>query len=388
MSAAALYNNKEGPGKEKSIPEHIIGGSIVVDSLEAFASIIKQFPKHPGLIRVYADLLVRRNLPDLATKSYGEAAELFLGAGNMLAAIVSKKLQWRLHPPASREIMDFVSRLKTGRFDDTPLKIFFDQLSANEILALIDGFVRALLPAGKRVRKPGDLESNLYFVVSGTLRASSYPSLESRQKELNPSRRFLTENDFFGAIYPFQEERRCNMDVETLTRLDLVKMSRKKMIRLVGRYPHIEQRLIELFQIRAGTREREFSHPLRKADRYHLPMEMSLEIYPDPSSRNPLVVGGYSSDISIGGVCAVLNADHGDVQRLMALFRKNEQKSCVRLGLPAEHMEVKVQGKVAWSYPVTFEGRKTLALGIQFDKMSPRLRGMLFMFANSMRNRK
>jgi hypothetical protein len=45
-------------------------------------------------------------------------------------------------------------------------------------------------------------------------------------------------------------------------------------------------------------------------------------------------------------------------------------------------MELKVSGKIAWTQETVFKGEKTLAVGIQFQDLSPKLRGMLFVFAD------
>ncbi len=47
-------------------------------------------------------------------------------------------------------------------------------------------------------------------------------------------------------------------------------------------------------------------------------------------------------------------------------------------------MELKVLGNIMWQHQIHFNGRKTLAMGIRFEEDSPKLRGMLFMFANSL----
>ena len=47
-------------------------------------------------------------------------------------------------------------------------------------------------------------------------------------------------------------------------------------------------------------------------------------------------------------------------------------------------MELKVLGNIMWQHRIHFNGRKTLAMGIRFEEDSPKLRGMLFMFANSL----
>ena len=63
---------------DKSIPDHIIDGSIVIDSVEAFKSILKQYPENAALLKAYSDFLTKSNLFDLAAKSYGEASDLFI----------------------------------------------------------------------------------------------------------------------------------------------------------------------------------------------------------------------------------------------------------------------------------------------------------------------
>ncbi len=128
--------------RKKGIPEYIIDGSIGIDSIEAFGSILKQFPNHAGLLRKYSDLLFRQDLLDLAAKSYGEASQLFIESGNLLQALVCKKLQWLIKPPPNKEIYQFLSVLDQTIFNHTPLKLLFDKLSAKEKLAIISSFVR------------------------------------------------------------------------------------------------------------------------------------------------------------------------------------------------------------------------------------------------------
>ena len=47
-------------------------------------------------------------------------------------------------------------------------------------------------------------------------------------------------------------------------------------------------------------------------------------------------------------------------------------------------MELKVRGRIVWRHQIHFKGHKTLAVGIQFEEDTPRMRGMLFMFAKSL----
>jgi hypothetical protein len=110
---------------DKSIPDHIIDGSIVIDSVEAFKSILKQYPQNASLVKAYSDFLAKHKLFDLAAKSYGEASNLFVIEGNILQAIVSKKLEWRIKPTGKKETRLFLNALKTGKSKGIPLKDFF-----------------------------------------------------------------------------------------------------------------------------------------------------------------------------------------------------------------------------------------------------------------------
>jgi CRP-like cAMP-binding protein len=384
MSESQAQNNKKGSGNPKSIPEHIIDGSIAIDSIEAFGSILKQFPDIPALKKKYADLLFKQNLLDLAAKSYGEAALLFMESGKMLQALVSKKLQWLIKPPPNKEIHQFLSALSQKNFEESPLKQFFDKLSPREMLAVISGLVRVRLIAGKTVLKAGDKETDLYFIVSGTLKDSAFPSLETKEKIHRKSNIYLSDDNFFGEVYPFKNDKTCTSDIETVTQVELVKISRQKLIKLSRHCPNIEVALMYLFKVRSSDEAKDHLKYLRQADRYQLPIKMILEIPPTGPFKSPIAIEGYSSDISIGGICVVLNGSSEHVPDLLnslASFNGNKQ---IKISFPGDTMELKVQGNIVWSHQISFNGKKTLAVGIQFQENSPKMRGMLFMFARSL----
>jgi len=382
MPESQTPNNSPQVMGQKSIPEHITDGSIVIDSIEAFGSILKQFPNNPELLKKYADLLFRQDLLDMAAKSYGQAAELFVESGRMLQAFVSKKLQWLIKPPSNQDVNNFIRDLKQKKFSPTPLKVFFDKLSAKEILAVISGFVRVRLFAGKVLRKVGDLESDLYFIVSGTLKDSVYASLETKEKVLRKPNIYLSQNDFFGEIYPFKKDKISESNIETVTQVELVKLSKQKLMKLCRKYPDIEVAIIDLFKIRSRPGEQREPQLVRKAERYQLPIKMNLEIASKDPKYPPFVIEGFSSDISIGGICVVLNGRSKHISYLLTAFPEAAEK--IRISFPGETMELKVLGNVVWNHPIHFNGKKTLALGIRFKEDSPKLRGMLFMFANSL----
>ena len=66
----------------KAILEHILDGSIVIDSVEAFGSVVNEFPEHPELLKLFADFLTAKGKGPSAAQHYSKASEIFpwLGA--------------------------------------------------------------------------------------------------------------------------------------------------------------------------------------------------------------------------------------------------------------------------------------------------------------------
>ena len=86
----------------KTILEHILDGSIVIDSVEMFGSVVKEFPEHPELLKLFADFLTAKGKGPFAAQHYSKASEIFLGSGRLLHAVVAKMLEWRLDRPSPR----------------------------------------------------------------------------------------------------------------------------------------------------------------------------------------------------------------------------------------------------------------------------------------------
>ena len=149
-------------------------------------------------------------------------------------------------------------------------------------------------------------------------------------------------------------------------------------------YPNIEAALIDLYKIRTSTKTTDHSKYLRQAGRYQLPLKMILELPPIGSIKSPIAIEGYSSDISMGGICVVLNGSSEHVPGLIHSLAEIGGKKQIQISFPGDTMELKVKGNIVWNHPISFNGTKTLAVGIQFQENSPKMRGMLFMFARSL----
>jgi len=95
-------------------------------------------------------------------------------------------------------------------------------------------------------------------------------------------------------------------------------------------------------------------------------------------SHHPVVLDGYSKDVSVGGMCIVLDAKYANIPTVY----KSIQNAKIEISLPGEALTISVTAAIAWSKEVYQEGQKTVALGIEFEEMSPRLSGLLVVFAD------
>lgn len=108
-----------------------------------------------------------------------------------------------------------------------------------------------------------------------------------------------------------------------------------------------------------------------------------LEIYPQSAVNFPIILEGYSNNIFVGGTSVVLDTNDENISNSVATLNKTIKNSIVKISYPNEGLELKISGRIAWTHEITFRGMNTLALGIQFQGLSPKLRGMFFIFANS-----
>ncbi len=365
-----------------SVAAQIIDGSIKIDSTSEFKNVLKLFPDDPALLRVYGDLLISKNRPDVAAHSYGNAARLFIDSGMTLQAIVSKSLQWKINPPSDlKEIKQFFSRIKNAGYHKTPVNAFFSSFEYPVMVAILFPLIKIRLPAGTMVKKTGDEEKHLYFIVSGALRATTYqPVTNGGEAVYKKSAVHLSENDFFGAIYPFEDKQLSKSYVETITQTELIKIPKINLMKVCVKYPAVEQTLAELFGSQSGIEEKEDLRTDRIGDRQEIPIKVHLQIHPQSKNEQPLSLSGYSRDISIGGICVVLNSEY----RSIPSFENYVKGAGVQISLPNEELSLNVKGTVIWSHQINIEKETTVALGMRFRKMSPKAQGMLLGFANNL----
>jgi hypothetical protein len=372
---------------KKSIPEYILDGSIVIDSVEAFASILKQFPDRPDLLKMHADQLAAKKLRDAAIEHYDQAVRLFLSAGRLFQAWVSKTLQWRLTRPSRDQLLEFHQALDTGTHNGAPVDEFIKRLSAAERMAAISQFRRVGARAGQTILNVGDRQTHLYLVVSGILKETCYEMVTQKPRFRREGCRLLWEADSFGEVYPFSEKIPSQSHVVATTRVELVMIYRQRLMRACLRHPNVERGIIRLCRIRSENKKEGLSDGVRKGHRYPIPTRMSVEILPEKDSEPSIVMEGYSRDLSISGVSFIPESNGGPPEESGQLSLKDLLHRNVRVTIPADKLLVAISGQIVRKRHIVVGGHKVPSYGIQFSEMTPRLRGAFFAFAEGARDK-
>jgi CRP-like cAMP-binding protein len=369
---------------DKNTIEHIIDGSIVINSIDLMLDAMKKFPVQPDLVRIYAGLLTQNKMPDAAAKAYNRAAKLYLNNDKILPAMVSKISQWHIEMPSDQDVQSFLSELNSSNNKTLPLGHFFSKLSIQELKAFCSLFENIRLPSEQVVKEIGDPEDHLFFVVSGRLKDSIYLTLQNRRRIFRKPTLTLTENDFFGDIYPFNKEQRSQSYIETLEPVELVRIPKEKLMRIGRKYPNIELGIIDLLSIRSLTDEDTPSDEIRKETRQKFALKLQLEIFPEHSPDGALLIEGDSEDISIGGMSIIIDSNEVANNSGVSSLYKTVRNAKINVSVITHTLLLKISGKIVWSREIAHGGVKTLALGMQFDEMSPKIRGLLFALVNSL----
>ncbi len=373
--------------RNSNIIQQVNKGFLNVGSVSEFKELLTDFPEDPALHKAYGDLLLKQKSSDESALSYGKSAALYLRSGKLIPAVTTKILQWRIKSPAYQDAQLFLAALNDSSLPETPLKVFFKNLSKPELLAVLKCMEGVHLPAGKLIYKIDDVQEDLYFIVSGNVKEIRYEPVKTGEETVfKQSMEHLSVDDTFGELYPMEKENLSQSFVETTDPTELLKISKPMLLPICKKYPNVESGIEALGSFRSEFRKARLLKKNRKSQRHKIMRKMSLEIFPHAAANYPIILDAYSKDISIGGTCVFLDANDLSVTKSVASFSKTIKEAEVKINLPSEGMELRVSGKIAWTQETTFEGQKTLALGIQFQDLSPKLRGLLFVFADGSQN--
>ena len=337
---------------------------------------LKIFPDNPYLHRGLADLLVRRRSLVAAADHYDKTARLFIHSGMVLQAIVARRLQWQIAKPDIKAIKHFYHALLEHTPRTTPLQMFFASLSFHELTALITRLERFILPPGKVVQKFGDIEANLYMVVSGKLMRRTY----SQATPPAPDAHLVEtpEMEAFGNVYPLEMEHLSQSTTQTTSRVELAKLTRESLIAICAQYPSMGPALAELFANLA--RQASSCQIKRRAQRHAITARIQLAILAVNDQMPRYTASGFTRDLSIGGACILLNKPVEAVQA-KAMIGKEARMT---MSLPNEAMTLNIRGHVVWSRNLAIDDKSAHAVGLQFQPMPPNLSGLLLVFADNL----
>ncbi len=359
--------------KPRNILKSIFNSSTDTDSAKKIEKSLRALPKNPSVRRAFADSLVRKRELPAAAKAYDSAAKLFLRSNLLLQGIVSKSLEWRIVRPSPQKCQGFFKTLQKKGTADTPLNTFFYKMSWDELSAILKGFVRTRIPAGVKVKKLGDSEMALYFIVSGILRETVYHPVAESDLPYRKSKANLGANDIFGDAFPFQDGAASRSDVETISRVEMVKIPEARLLELCQKYPNIALLLGDLFKPRAEDLQERASRLIRTTDRHRLPTKANIGIMRDKSDKWPLVLNGITRDISVHGTCVVLGVNDS----MASPSKVVGSQAKITFSLPQAPQRPYIPGTVVWSERILSKGKKTIALGVHFDDFTEPDRGLL-----------
>jgi CRP-like cAMP-binding protein len=359
--------------KPNSIVSRIIDGSVTIDSVMEFENLLKAFPNDPWLHRFFADLLERDKSLYAAADAYGTAAELFIEADMTMQAIVSKIHEWRILGLSYQEGQDFYSSLRKARSKNTGVQRFFIKMTYPELISFMSMLAIRYFPEGSMMKKFGDEENSLYFVVSGTIEETIYHRLEKGGKIQKKSSKNLMENDFLGEIYPFEKERISQSTVETITRVEFAKISKLRLMKVFRKYPNVKRLIHDLYQSRSESDKERFSSTVRKTVRHQLPTQVNIKIFSADPDKAPLDLSGFTENISLGGASVVLGANY-ETGHFGSLVGKQIH---IQIYLAIAFVSLSILGTAVWSKEISLEGKKSEMLGIQFEAMSDKDRRLL-----------
>jgi len=354
----------ENTDHTNDIIKGVIDGLITIESIDEFKNIIVANPDNPELLTVYAGMLEKKELYNGAASVYKKASRHFIESDMILKAIHSKIREWNVIKYSERECRSIYAALRHCDRDDVPAYHFFARMSYPELVAVMDELEPVSLGATAVVREQDDFEDELYFVVLGTLTETTYSSGHEGGAEILVEQ--VGENGFTGDVLPFSDDKLSLSLIEAASNVALLKLAKEDLIRVCRKYPNVEFLTMELCQSRLGKVGRKALHTIRSTTRYQVQTKVTVKIFPDEPDQSPLVLNGFTEDISMGGCCIRLGEAYWTGSGT-SVIGKNVR---ILFSVPKVSAGVDVLGEVAWKREVSYDERTTVLIGVQFKQMT------------------
>lgn len=346
--------------KKGGVLERLAEGGLKLSTHKEYTDLLTLFPDKADLKRSYAEFLFQKKEREAACRNYLQAADLYLKDGKTFQAIVAKILAWRIEKPTHREGRLFHAALQADARSGSPLQDFFNSLPYPEFIAFMLKLVRTKIPAGKHIVKKGGKADALYFIVSGDLEEAAAPPSPGSRKSSRHGRR-LSDNDIFGEVFPLDRTNLSSSDVRSLTRAELVKISKPALVEISKNYPLIEKSLGRLHR-NPSEGDRAWAS-VRRSIRHATPVRIGLSIAHPAKPDETLDVEAVSRDMSLGGACVDLGLEHGNV----SADDLTGSEARLTVELPNTPGRLSVTGRVVWSKKIKEPGGIGVIAGIRFD---------------------
>jgi len=345
--------------------EGITDGSLAIDSAEEFEALLKKFPDHSFLVKAFADFLTGRESFAQAAQYYRRAAELFARGGMILYAVASKVMEWHVAGSSRRECRDLYKAFREVR-SETPLNDFFCHMAYPELLAVVTHLEPLHLPTGTVVKNPGDVEEFLYFIVSGTVTETNRLTTGEGGEIRVVFSANSAEMNYFGDIYPLDEQKQFPSMIETVNNTELLIISKSQLMDLCEEYPKIEILLMMMDKARRLLIEKRVSQKGRKAVRYQLQAQVDMTIFKNKPYKSHLILKGFIQNISLGGACITLGEKYltGSPAEIIGKSVK------VLVNVPKVKVGLNLFGTIVWCREILREGKTIVIAGIQFKDMT------------------
>lgn len=359
-----------------SVFEQLISGTRRLSSGDEFRKALKNSPNDPWLYRLLADFHRGNKSFIEADKTYRKAYQLFMEQGKSLQGIAALLRAWAIIRPTPHDFRRLHSQLRHKDSHTSAIAECLAKMSYHELSAVLKKGVLVRYSAHSVVRKAGEVEDSLFVVVYGNLASTAH---DDNGPQENGSASILKENDFWGDRHPWSAKKSFGNLVKTMTEVELFKISKPDLLTLCGEHPDLQIGLKGLIEDQTTGREEKPSKFYRKTSRRHLSITLHLEIFARDPGKYPVIVKCFTSDMSLGGVCVIVDPRYRDLPIEDLINRKSR----LSISLPDESISLTILGRLAWYKETDLDGDDTYAIGIQFNEMPPRLRGLLIVFANA-----
>ena len=330
-------------------------------------------PDEPFIYKLLGHVLHEKGEKQAAYQQYEKACQLYIKKGMGLQAMAARLSAWILKNPSGQQAKQFYSELRTIPTGQKPGAVFISSLSFKEFLALTMVLTPVQVETDRIIQKFG-ANNNLFLVISGELLETQYIISDDANKKI--INRKLIADDWFGNLDPLSGEQISTSFTKTTSHVELLKVHQSKLAAISQEYENLKNLFHSLgkpLSLPTNGAEK------RRSQRYTVSTKAELKIYQEKSSKQALIVTGFTNSISIDGVMVTIH------DRLRIGTPKNLPGKLVkiRLSLPDQPEFPYFLGRIAWSTRVEQNDKKPIDIGIQFQYISTKDRDLLQRFCSN-----